>query len=272
MKTIILTLTLFFCINPLLDAAPKRENGLSVHLSPESAPGIFGVDKKGFMVSQSKSLKPLRERPLFDTPEQLIEYFLNQSQEIQENGLWVVTTNPKAYSDDEMKSTEILKNLCRKKNIILFFCRGMWLPDGWIRADKFNLKDSDNIYSNMIKANKIESDAIAHAQQGNYDKAIELYNKALNITLNPAYVIHDRGMAYAEKGEYSKCIDDITKAMELNPNEIEFIAQCYNDRGVAYFHSGQYEKSWQDVQKALDMNYNVHPGFLAALKSKGYSK
>ena len=272
MKKNILILVFFLCITLVLYAEPKRENGLSVHLAPESASGIFGADKKGFVVSQSKDLKELSERPVFDTPEQLVEYFLTQPQEIQENGLWVVTTNPQAYSDDEMKSTEVLKKLCREKNIPLFFCRGMFLPNGWLPADKFNLKDSDTIYSNRRTSKEIENEAIAHEKEGNYDKAIELYNEALKITDTPAYVIHDRGLAYMRKGESDKAIADFTKAMELNPNETDFIAQSYNDRGNAYYDKGEYDKSWQDVQKALDMGYNVHPGFLAALKSKGYSK
>lgn len=134
MKKIILVLAIVFCINFILYAAPKRENGLSVHLAPESASGIAGADKKGFVVSQSKDLKPLGSRPILDTPEQLIEYFLNQPQEIQENGLWVVTTNPQAYSDDEMKSTEVLKKLCEKKIYRSFSVAACFYPtDGFLQ-------------------------------------------------------------------------------------------------------------------------------------------
>lgn len=272
MKKVIFFSVFFLCISLILHAEPKRENGLSVHLAPESASGIFGADKKGFVVSQSKDLKPLGNRPIFDTPEQLVEYFLTQPQEIQENGIWVVTTNPQAYSDNEMASTEMLKNLCREKNIPLFFCRGMFLPNGWLPADKFNLKNSDTIYNDVRTSKEIENEAIANAEKGNYDKAIKLYSEALKITDTPAYVMHDRGLAYMRKGESDKAIIDFTKAMELNPDEIDFIAQSYNDRGNAYYDKGEYNKSWQDVQKALDMGYRVHPGFLAALKSKGYSK
>jgi tetratricopeptide (TPR) repeat protein len=117
----------------------------------------------------------------------------------------------------------------------------------------------------------LENMAQAYEAKGDYDKAIELFTKALDITENPSYVLHDRGMAYAKNNEYDKAISDMNKAMEMNPVEKDFIAQCYNDRGVIYFHYGQYEKSWQDVQKALEMDYSVHPDFLEALKSKGYS-
>lgn len=268
MKKTILFLICFLCVSSVIYAEPNRENGLSVHFAPKSASEALGAGKNGFMVSQTKNLQPASERPVFDTPEKLIEYFLNQPKEIRENGLWIVTTNPKAYSADEMKSTEALKDLCRQKNIPLFFCRGMDLPNGWLEADKFNLAESDNI----IKSREIENKANATDSRGDYDEAIELYSQALKITPNPAYVIHDRGMAYLHKGEFDKSISDFSKAMEMNPNEKDFVAQCYNDRGNAYYDAGQYEKSWQDVQKAIELGYKVHPGFIGALKSKGYSK
>lgn len=272
MKSIIIFVLIFSCVIPVFCAQPTRENGLSVHIVPKSAPQILGAKKGGFMISQphTSTLPPLR--PILDTPEQLVEYFLQQPREIQENGLWVVVTNPKAYSDEEIKNTEILKKLCREKNILLFFCRAMALPNGWVTAEKFSLSDSDSLVSNMLKAETIEDRANRYASEGNYDKALELYNEALCVTAHPAYVMHDRGMAYVNKGGFEKAISDFNKAMEMNQNEKNFVAQCHNDRGVAYFHSGQYEKSWQDVKKAIELGYQVHPGFLAALKSKGYSQ
>ena len=268
MKKVIFLLLVFVCTCSVLNAQPARQNGLSAHFVPKSDPGAFGVSKSGFAVSQSSDLKPVTERPLFDTPEQLVEYFLSQSQEIQGNGLWVVTTHPKAYSEDETKSIETLKKLCREKSIPLFFCRAMLLPNGWVTADKFNLAESDN----MIKAREIENKANEYGDKGNFDKAIELYTEALKITPNPAYVMHDRGMAYDRKGKFDKAIVDLSKAMEINPNEKDFMAQCYNDLGNVYYDCGQYEKSWQDVQKAIELGYKVHPGFIAALKRKGYFK
>ena len=79
-------------------------------------------------------------------------------------------------------------------------------------------------------------------------------------------------MVYEKSKEYDKAIQDLNKAMEMNPDEKDFIAQCYNDRGVVYFHGGQFDKSWQDVSKALEMGYRVHPGFLAALEERGYKR
>jgi len=116
----------------------------------------------------------------------------------------------------------------------------------------------------------LERMATAYSEKGEYAKAIELFNKALEITKDPAYVIHDRGSAYAGARSYDLAIADFTKAMEMKSAQKEFVAQCYNDRGVVYFKYGKYQKSHNDVMKAIEMGYRVHPGFLAALEEKGF--
>ncbi len=133
-------------------------------------------------------------------------------------------------------------------------------------------KCNQEIKNNPNDSIPLEKKATAYDELGDHGKAIELFTEALRTTLKPAYVIHDRGMAYMRKGESVKAISDFSKAMEMETNEKDFIAQCYNDRGNAYYDLGQYEKSWQDVSKALEMGYRVQPGFLAALEGKGYKK
>ena len=129
-------------------------------------------------------------------------------------------------------------------------------------------KCDQEIKSNPNNSIPLEKKATAYDKLGRHEKAIELFNKALAFTTKPAYVIHDRGLAYINIKEYTKAIQDFTKAIEMNQNEKDFVAQCYNDRAVAYFHNGEYDKSWQDVNKAMDQGYRVHPGFLAALDAK----
>ncbi|MDP2905949.1 MAG: hypothetical protein Q8O22_06605, partial [Candidatus Omnitrophota bacterium] len=61
MKKTCFLLLCFFCFSSILYAEPTRENGLSVHFAPKSAPELFGTGKNGFTVSQSKDLKPPSE-------------------------------------------------------------------------------------------------------------------------------------------------------------------------------------------------------------------
>jgi tetratricopeptide (TPR) repeat protein len=61
----------------------------------------------------------------------------------------------------------------------------------------------------------------------------------------------NRGDAYNHKGQYDRAIEDYNKAIQLNPN----LAVAYNNRGVAYADKGQYGKAISDFQKACDMGH-----------------
>lgn len=270
-KIAIFLVLMIFC-NGLLCALPKRENGVSAHFAPGREPGIFGAEKSGFVISVGGKNKPASERPFMATPKELVEFILEQSEMVKENGLWLVTTNPSAYSDQEMENTEILKKLCDEKRIMLFFCRGKFLPSGWIGADEFILKDSDKIYGRISTARKLENQAIKHAKAGDLDKSVDYFSRAIEIAPHPDLLLQKRGTLFLTKKDFAKAIEDFTRAMEINSSDKTFVARCCNDRAVAYFQAGQFEKSWKDAQKSIELGLNIHPGFMAALKSKGFGK
>ena len=57
------------------------------------------------------------------------------------------------------------------------------------------------------------------------------YNQLTNRHEFQQWTGQSRGFAYDDKGEYDRAIEDYNKAIELNP---EF-AEVYNSRGLAYF-------------------------------------
>jgi len=52
---------------------------------------------------------------------------------------------------------------------------------------------------------------------GDYDKAIEAYNNAVDRDPNNADLYYHRGLAYQEKGNYDRAIADFSQAIRLNP-------------------------------------------------------
>ncbi|MHC4324067.1 MAG: tetratricopeptide repeat protein, partial [Planctomycetota bacterium] len=86
----------------------------------------------------------------------------------------------------------------------------------------------------------------AHLAEGEYDRAISCFGKALKVKRKFPEAYCNRGTAYCEKGEYDQAVADLDKAIELNP---EF-ADAYYNRAVACFHRKQYDKAWDDVYKA----------------------
>jgi hypothetical protein len=114
----------------VLAAEPMRESGLSVHMLPERVAAIGG-GHGGFSVTNPVT----KERgTIFSEPQKLIAYFEHLSPLVQQNGIWIVTTHPTAYSESENQNLQSLIAICAKKSIPVFTCRGSALPGGWSRA------------------------------------------------------------------------------------------------------------------------------------------
>jgi tetratricopeptide (TPR) repeat protein len=118
----------------------------------------------------------------------------------------------------------------------------------------------------LVYANR----ANAYSDKGELDRAIGDFSKAIEINPKDAALYHDRGSTYFKKGDLDRAIVDYSKAIEINANL--YNGQFYNDRAVAYFFKGEYPKSWEDVRKALALGYNVDPGFLDQLKKASGKK
>ena len=103
---------------------------------------------------------------------------------------------------------------------------------------------------------------VAWQKKGDFDQAVSDYNKAIEINPRYAMAYNNRGNTFQTNGQYDKAISDFTKAIEINPG----FDGAYNNRGVAYYCKGEYDKAWEDVYKAQSLGYQVHPGFLKALR------
>lgn len=100
-----------------------------------------------------------------------------------------------------------------------------------------------------------------HMAEGEYDKAISCFTKALKARRKSPEAYNNRGAAYSEKGEHDKAIRDIDKAIELSP---EF-ADAYYNRAVVYYQKNEYDKAWADVHEAQKLGCQIGANFLEAL-------
>lgn len=117
----------------------KRENGLSLYMHPYCvAEDTDNTNKWGFVIKETVYQK---KWITFKLPKELIKYYNSLPKKIRVNGIWIVTTNPKAYSIKEIKRLEQLKQMCVNKNIPLFLCRGAKLPSGWKKITSENIND-----------------------------------------------------------------------------------------------------------------------------------
>lgn len=101
--------------------------------------------------------------------------------------------------------------------------------------------------------------------RGNFQKAIELYGKALEDTTLPpvrqASLYNDRGVAKWRLDELESAIQDFDKAAQLYPD----YAPIYNNRGNVYLKLGKYEAAIADFTRAIALA----PAYGAAYNNRG---
>lgn len=89
-------------------------------------------------------------------------------------------------------------------------------------------------------------------EKGDFDRAIENYDRA--VEMDPSYdkAYYNRGLAYACKEDYDRAISDINKVIALKP---EF-AEAYHVLGLAYEYKNIPDQAIEAYNKALRINPN----------------
>jgi len=107
-------------------------------------------------------------------------------------------------------------------------------------------------FGNEARAKTYANTGSRDALNGNYESALENYNKA--IELNPTYAeaYFFRGNVYAVIENFEKAIEDCTEAIKLDPK----LANAYSIRGICYIKLGKDIEAIADLEEALRLNPN----------------
>lgn len=85
---------------------------------------------------------------------------------------------------------------------------------------------------------------------GEYEKAIADYSKALEIEPKNAFVYYNRGVSLDKLERYDEAIYNFSMAITLDPSKADF----YHNRGFAFRKKLEYEKAIQDYNQAISLN------------------
>ncbi|GAB5525165.1 MAG: hypothetical protein Roseis2KO_30370 [Roseivirga sp.] len=80
---------------------------------------------------------------------------------------------------------------------------------------------------------------IVYGTQGEYDKAIAAYEKAIEIKPDDHEAFNNLGIVYDDKGEYDKAIAAYEKAIEIKPDSADYLMSL----GFLHFTIGKLKKS-----------------------------
>ena len=91
----------------------------------------------------------------------------------------------------------------------------------------------------------------AEYNRGNYDAAIYLFNKAVDLNPDNEYLYNDLGLCYVALDDSDLAIPEFSKAIELNSDCVE----AYYNRGLAYFGQGRSgaPDAISDFTKAIEL-------------------
>ncbi len=106
-----------------------------------------------------------------------------------------------------------------------------------------------------------DSRGVGYWREGNYDRAIADYTKAIQIDPQYARAYMRRGAAYAGKSDYDRSLADSTMAIELDPKNFK----AYGNRALAYAHKDDFDRAIFDYTKLIEIN----PGEARAYEGRG---
>jgi tetratricopeptide (TPR) repeat protein len=97
---------------------------------------------------------------------------------------------------------------------------------------------------------------LTFTSKAEHARAIEDYSEA--IKNNPDYPLafNKRGWANLETGNYDKAIEDFEKVLQFNPNDAQSklnLASTYRKRGIAYDQKGDYARAIPDFEMVLKL-------------------
>jgi len=96
-------------------------------------------------------------------------------------------------------------------------------------------------------AEKYFNKAEEYLHSGQYQKAVENYDKAINKKPDYINAYFNRGYAYAALGYDNQAIKDYDKVIELNPSA----AGAFNNRGTSYERLREYQRALEDYDRAI---------------------
>ena len=105
--------------------------------------------------------------------------------------------------------------------------------------------------------------ALALHQNGEFEKAEEIYRTILEIQPNHSDSLHLSGLLCHQKGETDTAMEQIHKAIQIDPTRPNY----HNNLGIVFQERGEFDKAIACYQKALE----IRPAFSDAHNNIGFA-
>ncbi|GJQ81758.1 hypothetical protein Trydic_g305 [Trypoxylus dichotomus] len=103
-------------------------------------------------------------------------------------------------------------------------------------------------------ATSLEIQAVCKAESGEFNEALDIFQKAMGITPDKASLYNNRAQVYQLTGQITNAFDDLTKAIELSKdNQNKTLCQALCQRGLIYRKWEKIELARNDYEKAAKL-------------------
>ncbi len=131
--------------------------------------------------------------------------------------------------------------------IILFFFSKIELPK-W-ENERTLWSDCIEKYPNRIPHPYL-GQGLIFQNDGNYPRALDYYNKAIELDSNYYFGYYNRGNLYYDLKQFTKAIEDYSRVLKINTKYLN----AYVNRGLCLMNLGQYEEAIIDFTKAIELD------------------
>jgi tetratricopeptide (TPR) repeat protein len=97
---------------------------------------------------------------------------------------------------------------------------------------------------------------IAYVGMGNRNEAIKAYSRSLSMNPECPETYMNRATVYDEMGQFNLAFSDYSSAIKYNPQ----FAQAYHNRAILFYRKGEFNRAVQDLTRAIE----IIPDFLTA--------
>ena len=122
-------------------------------------------------------------------------------------------------------------------------------------------------FQQLLKADQVSKEALYYRGNftlyalGELNRAIDLYQRALQIDPNFILARYDLAVAYRGLGQVQRAIAEYEKVLKLNPK----FPEALSNLGGQYFRKGDVDQAITHFRKAIE----VYPNFIQALSNLG---
>lgn len=162
--------------------------------------------------------------------------------------------NQQNYAEAAIKFNSILKSGLKNENIYRLTIASFLQVKNYKQAKE--ISDEFMIHCSL-NSDDFANTAISYSHLNDHDKAIEFYNKSLEINPKNKYSLNNKGFTLNILEKYEEAIPMFDKAIAID----SAFAYSYNNRGLAKIKIGKLEEGLKDINYSLQIDENNAYGY-----------